>query len=410
MRVSVIIPTTDGPARVLRLAPLQSAPRSVMRTQDDYRPLPVSSAYQAFTEPGGPLDMAFGLRGAAFDLRLSARIDTGRSWELPVALAHWLQAEGHELVAEGADLAVWATAALDLDMDVIAEDYHLAAKLTGSLPLLQGLARDGARILILLPGDVLVPQGLPKNAMIRRVAAVADAAKALEALLTPEVDGAVASGSAASARSSHAGLWALGGVGLATVAALTLFGPSVWQRQAVGPEPSGDITVASVDAPAGDDAPLGDAAPDREPGTALEAAASAQTSTVPGADALPSLVLLRPGEGARCIDLHFADADPSRETVSMTAGGFEDAALAGACALGLALPEQAPGGLTIRMPEPLMAHVTRSERQAEFTLAPGEERLFRLVAELPDRLDLTWRVIDRAGVTVEIRHSLTAGR
>ena len=55
MRVCVIVPTTEGPAPILRLSPLAHAPRSVMRTQDDYRPLPPSGRYHAFVQTGGAL-------------------------------------------------------------------------------------------------------------------------------------------------------------------------------------------------------------------------------------------------------------------------------------------------------------------------------------------------------------------
>ena len=62
MRICVIVPTTEGPATILRLSRLLQAPRSVMRTQDDYRPLPPSARYHAFVQPGGPLANRIGFQ------------------------------------------------------------------------------------------------------------------------------------------------------------------------------------------------------------------------------------------------------------------------------------------------------------------------------------------------------------
>lgn len=68
MRVCVTVPTTDGPAPILRLTRLVQAPRSVMRTQDDYRPLPLSGRYHAFVQTGGALANRMGYGAAQFEL------------------------------------------------------------------------------------------------------------------------------------------------------------------------------------------------------------------------------------------------------------------------------------------------------------------------------------------------------
>jgi hypothetical protein len=144
MQVCVIVPTTDGPAPILRLTRLAQAPRSVMRTQDDYRPLPPSARYHAFVQVGGALANRIGYGAGQFELMLGGMVETGRSWELPAAIAHWLHEQGHELGTDAPDLLVWATGALDNDLYLLQQDYHLARKLDESAACLQEALRQTA--------------------------------------------------------------------------------------------------------------------------------------------------------------------------------------------------------------------------------------------------------------------------
>jgi len=414
MRISVIIPTTDGPSQILRLTALENAPRSVMRTQDDYRPLPVSSAYQAFASQGGPMDIAFGLKSGAFDLRLSDRIDAGRSWELPVALAHWLQAQGHEIGTDAPELVLWATGALDLDMAVIAQDYHLETKLSGSLSLLQAAAEEEkARVVVLLPGVTPLPDDLPDSIDVHHVASFFAASELLLPLTAMESE---TPGKPVASRK----VWALLG-GMAAVSAVviaTAFLPAQISQSSE--------TVAQVDADNEqemdfdliviDDNDLteamGNALSDPENGIE-NAAEEASLPPEPPDDALallPMLILLRPQADDSCVDVHFGNSEVQRERLEPTTESFEESAIEQLCAIGFELPEQAARPLTVNLPDNLLPYVTRSDRLTEFELSPGEKRLMRLTANLPASLELRWRFTEGDGNSFELQHSLSSAR
>ncbi|MGU3496153.1 hypothetical protein ACLBXM_19095 [Xanthobacteraceae bacterium A53D] len=150
MRILVIIPTTAGPRLIRSLKPRPALPASAAFADGDYRPLPWSADYARLVGAGGPL--ANGI-DQAYELRLSASFDTGRSWEAPVALAHLLIAQGHVLVADPAeaDLILWATGALDLDLALIPAAYALLDKIEQTRALFE--AAPEARVAVLLPPD-----------------------------------------------------------------------------------------------------------------------------------------------------------------------------------------------------------------------------------------------------------------
>lgn len=180
MRIAVIVPTTGGPRLVQSLTPLNFAPRSVMRAVDDYVPLPTSARYHAFLSGESAMDALIGPLPRACDLRLTGGIETGRSWEFPVALAHWLVREGHDLVIEDAEVIVWATGALDTEARLIAQDYHIADKARASREMIASVAAEGACLEVLLPrgaeaGDAPWPKG-------HRSHVVRDLSEALAAL------------------------------------------------------------------------------------------------------------------------------------------------------------------------------------------------------------------------------------
>ena len=465
MRVAVIIPTTAGPVWLLRLAALRNAPRSVMRTQDDYRPLPVSAAYQAFAAPGGPLDMALGLDAPAFDLRLSAPIETGRSWELPVALAHWLRAEGHDLVGKESvagrplaagtdapqgppDLVVWATGALDMDMGVIAQNYHLPRKIAASRDLLAAVAAEGSRVALLRPGPVELPEWLETDFACQTINSLAQATEALRPLLgtTPTPRGSYCTQTDRRAVPSagrggwfRAGAGVLGAVFLAVAAALAM-APG-WRAEPVvtAPEQTSDSAQAEIggaletdlesdsDAASGptpdtmtggqairpdpDMADIGSIADATEAHPEPNAdPPAAPGSAVADATAPLTLVLLRPPEGASCIAVHFGETEPVRDRLLPGAEGYEVAAILPLCAIGLHWSAEAEGSVTVHLPEDLLAHITRSDRIGTATLMPGDQRILRLTADLPERLELDWQLMNRAGETVTLRQILNGAR
>ncbi|MEZ5840961.1 MAG: hypothetical protein R3D02_11250 [Hyphomicrobiales bacterium] len=162
MRITVIVPTTAGPRLVVGIIARPRLPASLVITADDYRPLDdITERYDAFVGPAGPLRRGLDLDDGSYELRLDAPIDGGRSWELPVALAHAARQAGAEIVTSAPDLVVWATGALDPDLAIRPDDYHLADKLDLSGPLLGRLQKAGARTLLLLPADP-APAALPQ--------------------------------------------------------------------------------------------------------------------------------------------------------------------------------------------------------------------------------------------------------
>lgn len=153
MRFLVVIPTTAGPLTIRSLKPRPALPASAAFADGDYRPLPWSGDYARLVGPDGPLARDAGKRPESYELRLSGSFDTGRSWEAPVALAHLLLGRGHSLVADPAEaeIVLWATGALDLDLRPIAARYALLDKIEQTRALFE--AAPQARIAVLLSPD-----------------------------------------------------------------------------------------------------------------------------------------------------------------------------------------------------------------------------------------------------------------
>ncbi|WP_147019416.1 hypothetical protein [Methylorubrum extorquens] len=155
LRILVVVPTTGGPILIKSLRPRAGLPASAAFAEGDYRPLPWSADYARLTAAEGPLS---GLLPAAaltpHELRLTRSFDTGRSWEVPVCLAHALIAAGHRLVRDPAEaeLILWATGAVDLDLRPIPGAYALLDKLERSRDLLDS-APGTALAVLLPPGD-----------------------------------------------------------------------------------------------------------------------------------------------------------------------------------------------------------------------------------------------------------------
>jgi hypothetical protein len=148
-----------------------------------------------------------------YELRLDRAIESGRSWEAPVALVHALTARGHILVdrPDGADLVAWITGALDSDLAIVPMDYGLAEKLRRSADLFAGLADGGARAFVGLPSPVdpaveararaLAPDPPHRVAMIRRVQDAIDILGAAPAAMSgPLADPAATAGEDATPR------------------------------------------------------------------------------------------------------------------------------------------------------------------------------------------------------------------
>jgi hypothetical protein len=148
MRFFVLIPTTGGPIVLKSLKPRAGLPASTAFAEGDFRPLPWSSDYARLCASA----LAPVIPGLVpHELRTSGSFDAGRSWEVPVTLAHLLVARGHEIVSDldSADALVWATGAVDLDIIPIAGDYAVADKLALSKPLFE--QAKGKKTLFIAP-------------------------------------------------------------------------------------------------------------------------------------------------------------------------------------------------------------------------------------------------------------------
>jgi hypothetical protein len=383
----------------LKLTRLVHAPRSVLRTQDDYRPLPPSSRYHAFIQPGGSLAERIGLESGQFELRLGAPVETGRSWELPAALAHWVQSAGHSLDPETAELVVWATGALDNDLSVLSHDYHLSTKLERSEALLQSWLERGIPVLLLLPGEVALTASLTGPMVTAwRVQGLSDAIAAMQpsALHEEPVISAPQSfrrrplllvGTAALLLSAV--FWLSVGApptgtanDLEPIDAASLAEP-VMVEEAPSPQPDGVQPALALDG-------TGVERNERPQPPSQEALNKESRSTpVVGSDAVvyPEIVLEQAPAGSSCRAVLFSQAVPQRVDLIAVEGTFGAIADGDACALEFRLPDVAPEAADIRMSSALADLVLSSDRQVHFVLAPGEDRRFRLRARLPARIE-----------------------
>lgn len=159
--VLVLIPTPSKPIRIRRIAPRPDLPASLVVRGADFRSLRWSNDYQQFVSPHGPVQALVKKRpGGAFMLQVEDEIDDGRSWEVPVLIAHRLADRGHPFATsdDEALLVVFATGQVDFDAGkgaaeqaIGAGEYHLAEKLRAAVPMLRDAAGRGARVVCLIP-------------------------------------------------------------------------------------------------------------------------------------------------------------------------------------------------------------------------------------------------------------------
>lgn len=150
MRVQVIIPTTAGPTQIRYIRQLGAVPLSQIVTEDDFMPIEsMSERYHALLSSAGPLAPLLGGAPHRFELGVDHPPETGRSWELPVALAHWFLAQGHDLVCEDPDIVVWATGSVSARGDLAVDPEFVGVKLERSRTLLDRYSNAQRRVLIL---------------------------------------------------------------------------------------------------------------------------------------------------------------------------------------------------------------------------------------------------------------------
>lgn len=139
------IPSTRGPIAV-RPDPRSGEKPAEIRREGDYRPLEISADYRALGRAG-----LIGRRpGDDLPHLVIARdIDSGSSWQLPVALFDVLRRDGRPTApnVEAASAIVFATGALAIDGRIEEHDYALDLK----WPAWSNAIPDGRPTLVLLP-------------------------------------------------------------------------------------------------------------------------------------------------------------------------------------------------------------------------------------------------------------------
>lgn len=406
MRVCVIIPTTDGPAAIMRLVRLHKAPLSVMRTQDDYRALPPSPRYHEFTQPGGPLRKFLTLPDDRFELRVAARIESGRSWELPVALAHWLEAEGHELVSEDPDLVVWATGALDNDLKIIPQNYHLEQKLSGSMESLAEYQEQGSGILLLPPELIEPPSHFDSDSVsLQVVQGLTQAIGVIaEAFVVVEPDGRIDAAPKVHGKSVKRTNWlwvSLTAVALVLGGALAVprlinlspaqpadesgFGALPITENDPAPDNGGaeqETAILSTPAPLLEE-DIDDGEPGAETLDQREAVSLVALESPPLRSTVPRLVLDYAPEGASCPDVLFGTTAPRTEYRTATDDGYGRVSPLELCAVGVQHSADADHTLELLPPDELERHVLSADWQGGRALEPGGVAMFRLRAAVP---------------------------
>lgn len=150
MRVAILIPMLGKAGLIHEIRPLYQLPANRVILADDFAKIDgLSERYTNLTAPQGLLSDFLLDGNPAYDLIISLKPETGRSWEVPVSLAHWVLFHGHEIVVENPDVIIWATGGLQSDSKVYPTSYEVIRKLADSSDTLHKLG--SARQFFLLP-------------------------------------------------------------------------------------------------------------------------------------------------------------------------------------------------------------------------------------------------------------------
>jgi diadenosine tetraphosphatase ApaH/serine/threonine PP2A family protein phosphatase len=161
--VSVIVPTTAGAIQVLGLRWSQRVAQSrvVLGNETATTCERWTKDYHSLLTPGDPMRTLLGLPdGGGCRLVVSAEIDLGRSWIVPVSAAHFADARAQSVHADipRARMLIWGTGAIDFSQPdsadqakIVENDYHLTSKIDLSREHFAAAAHDGTPVLALLP-------------------------------------------------------------------------------------------------------------------------------------------------------------------------------------------------------------------------------------------------------------------
>lgn len=329
LRILVVIPTTDGPILVKSLRTRAGLPASAAFVDGDYRPLPWSADYARLTAAGGPLTgIVPAERLVPHELRLTRSFDTGRSWEVPVCLAHALLATGHRLVGDPteAEVVIWATGAVDLDLRLIPGTYAILDKLERSRDLLAGASSKP--LVAFLPPDEgredfeLILKGFARDAKssVHSTDSIRDAANFFGSRFG-EAGPAPGPATRPSVIAFRTALFIILGLGAAGAGLLVTM-PG--RTRPDGPPAQGKASRPAADVPAHGSASEGQASPaNARKGDHSEGAmpADAEGAGLGAMPAEPSLVVeeLRARSGSSCRRVAFGADPPERRPVAREA-------------------------------------------------------------------------------------------
>ena len=159
-RVRVFIATTEGPVAVQKITAEDPDVPSVACRDGTTEVLAISRDYTRFVDRGTGLVARLTGHGA-YRLDLDRAVDGGRSWQLPVLLAHLLEAEGRLAGPEEAvDLTVLATGEVDREQRVRPVG-RIGEKLSAARELIDRHAEDDHPLVVLVPQSEESPQLAP---------------------------------------------------------------------------------------------------------------------------------------------------------------------------------------------------------------------------------------------------------
>ena len=149
-RIRVYIATTEGPVAVQKITAEDPDVPSVACRDGTTEVLAISRDYTRFVDRGTGLVAALTGHGA-YRLDLDRPVDGGRSWQLPVLLAHLLEAEGRLAGPDDpADLVLLATGEVDRNQRVRPVG-RIGEKLAAAEDLIAGHGENGPPLAVLLP-------------------------------------------------------------------------------------------------------------------------------------------------------------------------------------------------------------------------------------------------------------------
>jgi hypothetical protein len=148
----VLIATTQGPVEVQRITEEDPEVNSVVCLGGKAVALPISAAYNAFVRnPTGVIEKNFG--HSAYRVDVSASIDDGFSWQLPLFLAHVFAAEDALVSAsKNPSKTIFATGEVDRDLNILPVD-HVPEKLEQFTRALSGGSLECTSLNIYLPTE-----------------------------------------------------------------------------------------------------------------------------------------------------------------------------------------------------------------------------------------------------------------